>query len=109
MARLDLEHLYHSSLPEPIRPYIGLWKESFPSEISRLETVYSATDYLAGLARLPGTEMRPHTFTGYWGAARDRIPGTGWDAFEESSNEQLKEENDRRHQPETDQKKKKPL
>ncbi|KAJ5096178.1 hypothetical protein NUU61_005534 [Penicillium alfredii] len=40
--------------------------------------------------------MRPHTFTGYWGAVRDRIPGSGWDAFEKSSNEQHKEENGHR-------------
>ena len=74
----------HASLNPASRPYIGLWAEYFPSDVQRLETVYSATDYLPGLARLPGTSTAQHVHTGYWGAARDRIPASADDLFEEN-------------------------
>lgn len=80
LADLNL-HTLHTSLPESLRPSIGLWAECFISDIARLETVYSATDYMPGLARLPGTSTAKHLHTGYWGAARDRIPGSGEDIF----------------------------
>jgi hypothetical protein len=80
LADLNLSSL-HTSLSESLRRSIGLWAESFVSDIARLETVYSATDYMPGLARLPGTSTAKHVHTGYWGAARDRIPGSGVDLF----------------------------
>ncbi|KAJ5966434.1 Phenylacetaldoxime dehydratase [Penicillium waksmanii] len=80
VSDLNLSSL-HTSLPESLRPSIGFWAECFISDISRLETVYSATDYMPGLARLPGTSTTKHLHTGYWGAARDRIPGSGEDLF----------------------------
>ncbi|KAJ5397716.1 hem-containing dehydratase protein [Penicillium cosmopolitanum] len=80
LANLNLSSL-HTSLPESLRPAIGFWAECFTSDIARLETVYSATDYMPGLARLPGTSTTKHLHTGYWGAARDRIPGSGEDLF----------------------------
>ncbi|KAL4932514.1 phenylacetaldoxime dehydratase family protein [Aspergillus undulatus] len=62
---------------------IGLWKESFSTPTSRLETNYSGLDYLPGLAQLPSTRSNPvaHTLTAYWGAARDRIPESASDLF----------------------------
>lgn len=81
MKSLRLRELHRGFTPA-LQPYIGLWSECFSSEVSRLETVYSATDYLPGLAKLPGTTTAQHVHTGYWGAARDRIPGSADDMFE---------------------------
>ncbi|KAJ5389444.1 hem-containing dehydratase protein [Penicillium cataractarum] len=79
---LNLPGIYRG-LDTASKTHIGLWLEHFASDTSRLETVYSATDYLPGLARLPGTSTAHHVHTGYWGAARDRIPGSAEDLFEE--------------------------
>ncbi|KAJ5090523.1 phenylacetaldoxime dehydratase family protein [Penicillium argentinense] len=84
LAALDLVSI-HASLPDPIKPHIGLWKETFVSDTGRLETVYSKSDYLPGLAQLPGTWLKEHVNTGYWGAARDRIPDSAKDLFHECS------------------------
>lgn len=81
LENLHLAEIYQSLDPVS-KPHIGLWVEHFASDTSRLETVYSATDYLPGLARLPGTSTAQHVRTGYWGAARDRIPGSAEDLFE---------------------------
>ncbi|OOQ85870.1 putative phenylacetaldoxime dehydratase family protein [Penicillium brasilianum] len=81
LQNLNLPGIYHA-LDTPSKTHIGLWLEHFASDTSRLETVYSATDYLPGLARLPGTSTAHHVHTGYWGAARDRIPGSAEDSFE---------------------------
>ena len=77
-ATLDLRNL-HARLPG--REAIGLWLERFSVPLDRLETNYSGTDYLPGLARLPKTNLIRHDLTAYWGAARDRIPASGIDAF----------------------------
>lgn len=81
---LDLPGIYHA-LDIASKTHIGLWLEHFACDTSRLETVYSATDYLPGLARLPGTSTAQHVHTGYWGAARDRIPSSAEDSFEEDT------------------------
>ncbi|EAU29290.1 conserved hypothetical protein [Aspergillus terreus NIH2624] len=62
-------------------PGIGIWCERFTTPISRLETNYSGIDYLPGLAQLSQGQPTEHTLTAYWGAARDRIPSSGHDAF----------------------------
>lgn len=77
---LNLPELY--SLLGDARSSIGLWCEAFETLASRLETIYSVLDYLPGLAKLPGATQQRHKFTAYWGAARDRISGSGFDAFE---------------------------
>ncbi|KAK7185055.1 hypothetical protein DPSP01_002880 [Paraphaeosphaeria sporulosa] len=77
---IDLPSLY-KTIPEASRPAIGLWKESFTTPVGRLETNYSGTDYLPGLARIPGVRVAEHELATYWGAARDRIPEAGWDLF----------------------------
>ncbi|KAL1600686.1 hypothetical protein SLS60_007074 [Paraconiothyrium brasiliense] len=70
---------------EEARKHIGLWKESFTTPTSRLETNYAGTDYLPGLARLPGTQVQEHDLATYWGAARDRIPDSAHDLFPRSA------------------------
>ncbi|KAF0318494.1 phenylacetaldoxime dehydratase [Colletotrichum asianum] len=82
LQRLSLPSI-HSSLPENVRMNVGLWTESFLTPISRLETNYSGLDYLPGLAKLPGTKTAEHELTAYWGAARDRIPESAHDLFEQ--------------------------
>ncbi|KAH4114579.1 hypothetical protein HBH47_194230 [Parastagonospora nodorum] len=77
MEKLSLSSI-HSSLSSPS---IGLWRETFTSSVSRLETNYSGLDYLPGLARLPRADTVEHTLSAYWGAARDRIPDSAHDLF----------------------------
>ncbi|KAI9034987.1 phenylacetaldoxime dehydratase family protein [Aspergillus affinis] len=80
--QLDLAGIYRAiDLPDQ-QQTIGLWCERFTSHVSRLETNYTGTDYLPGLARLPDMGTQGHSYTGYWGAARDRIPDSANDAFE---------------------------
>jgi hypothetical protein len=78
--QLDLSSI-HASLATSGRALIGLWQESFSSDVSRLETNYSGLDYLPGLAKLPGASTKEHTLSAYWGAARDRIPDSAHDLF----------------------------
>ncbi|KAK1146647.1 hypothetical protein N8T08_002720 [Aspergillus melleus] len=87
--RLDLSGIYRAldgvDIPDQQQSQqqqIGLWCERFTSHVSRLETNYTGTDYLPGLARLPDMGTQGHSYTGYWGAARDRIPDSAYDEFE---------------------------
>ncbi|KAF6802799.1 phenylacetaldoxime dehydratase family [Colletotrichum musicola] len=82
LARLDLAFVY-SNLSPSQQIQIGLWCEAFSTPVSRLETNYSGLDYLPGLARLPGTDTAEHNLSAYWGAARDRIPESAHDLFEQ--------------------------
>lgn len=77
LEKLSLPSM-HSSRPGSS---IGLWRETFTSSVSRLETNYSGLDYLPGLARLPSADTVEHTLSAYWGAARDRIPDSAHDLF----------------------------
>lgn len=77
---IDIVALY-ATLARPARSALGLWKESFVTPVDRLETNYSGTDYLPGLARLSGVHVVEHDRATYWGAARDRIPESAWDLF----------------------------
>lgn len=81
---LSLSSLY-SSLPTSGRSSIGIWCETFATEVSRLETNYSGLDYLPGLARVPGATTEEHDNSAYWGAARDRIPDSAFDLFPPST------------------------
>lgn len=80
LQKLDIAG-YWSSLDPLSRTSIGIWTEVFSTQRSRLETVYSKDDYLPGLASLPGAVVAQHNMTGYWGAARDRIPDASIDLF----------------------------
>ncbi|KAH9880191.1 hypothetical protein J1614_002217 [Plenodomus biglobosus] len=82
---LDLLQIY-SVLDTSIRETIGIWQESFATDVSRLETNYSGLDYLPGLAKLDGAETEEHSLSTYWGAARDRIPDSAHDLFVRATN-----------------------
>lgn len=77
---LSLPDVY-SKLGVTGRASIGMWRESFTTPFSRLETSYSGLDYLPGLARIAGTGTEEHTCSAYWGSARDRIPDSAHDLF----------------------------
>ncbi|KAF5713137.1 phenylacetaldoxime dehydratase family [Fusarium mundagurra] len=77
---LSLNSIY-AQLPESGRASVGIWREAFITEFSRLETNYSGLDYLPGLAKLPGASFPEHELSAYWGAARDRIPSSAFDLF----------------------------
>ncbi|KAE8378033.1 hem-containing dehydratase protein [Aspergillus bertholletiae] len=85
IQRLNLGQRYQR-LDKSVQPTVGLWCERFVSHVSRLETNYSGTDYLPGLARLTGTQAVEHSYSAYWGAARDRIPDSAYDLFERDEN-----------------------
>ncbi|PNP53354.1 hypothetical protein THARTR1_06048 [Trichoderma harzianum] len=78
---LNLQQL-HTTLSPSDQEVVGLWRESFTVPKKRFETVYSGNDYQPGIASLEGAHQVSHTFTGYWGAARDRFPASYNDPFE---------------------------
>ncbi|KAM0452344.1 hypothetical protein ACHAO4_005555 [Trichoderma viride] len=78
---LNLQQLY-KSLSSSEQEVIGLWRESLSIPKPRIETVYSGNDYQPGIASIPGAAQVGHKFTGYWGAARDRLPASSHDLFE---------------------------
>ncbi|CAG9984447.1 unnamed protein product [Clonostachys byssicola] len=88
LEALSLPSLY-SKLEPPGRTSIGLWREAFTTEVSRLETNYSGLNYLPGLARMPDTSTTEHDNSAYWGAARDRIPDSAHDLFPPSADAAL--------------------
>ncbi|UKZ70402.1 uncharacterized protein TrAtP1_011383 [Trichoderma atroviride] len=78
---LNLRQLYSSLFPSE-QEVIALWRESLSVPKTRIETVYSGNDYQPGIASIPGAAQVGHKFTGYWGAARDRLPASSHDSFE---------------------------
>ncbi|KAK6453327.1 hypothetical protein FP744_10009579 [Trichoderma asperellum] len=78
---LNLQQLYKSFSPSD-QEVVGLWRESLSVPKPRIETVYSGNDYQPGIASIAGATQIGHKFTGYWGAARDRLPASSHDLFE---------------------------
>lgn len=78
---LNLQQLYNSLSPSE-QKVVALWRESLTVPKPRIETVYSGNDYQPGIASIPGATQIGHKFTGYWGAARDRLPASSHDLFE---------------------------
>ncbi|KAM0258783.1 hypothetical protein ACHAQJ_003625 [Trichoderma viride] len=78
---LNLQHLHKTLLPSD-QEVVGLWRESLTVPKPRIETVYSGNDYQPGIASIEGATQIAHRFTGYWGAARDRLPASSHDPFE---------------------------
>ncbi|KAM0456338.1 hypothetical protein ACHAPV_007280 [Trichoderma viride] len=78
---LNLQQLY-KSLSSSEQEVVALWRESLSIPKPRIETVYSGNDYQPGIASIPGAAQVGHKFTGYWGAARDRLPASSHDLFE---------------------------
>lgn len=77
LSRLNLAQI-HKALGNN-RTSIGLWRETFTPDLSHFETNYAGTDYRPGLSQVAGSEQISHERTGYWGAARDRIPASAYD------------------------------
>lgn len=80
LESLRLQAIYFCQSKEH-QSSLGLWRESFATPVSRLETNYSGLDYLPGLGQIPDSSAAEHDLATYWGAARDRIPDSAHDLF----------------------------
>jgi hypothetical protein len=65
---------------------IGIWWEPIVISTERLETI-TFKEYRRGISAFPGSVLVPTQGTGYWGAARDRIPASAYDRFDSSITE----------------------
>lgn len=59
---------------------IGLWWEPIVVDGERAETI-AFKEFQRGFARCPACSLQPTEGSGYWGAARDRIPSSAYDLF----------------------------
>ena len=64
---------------------VGTWWEPIVVPNDRLETI-SFREYVRGISACPALTLQPMNESGYWGAARDRIPLSPYDIL--SSSEQ---------------------
>ena len=80
MQKLDLQQVSCLSSTDNAA-LVGVWRETFTVPKTRLETIYSGNDYRPGIASLKDAIQVSHNFTGYWGAARDRIPASAHTQF----------------------------
>ena len=60
---------------------VGLWWEPVVVDAQRMETI-TFKEFRRGFSGCPAMGLQSTDHTGYWGAARDRIPGSGDDLFE---------------------------
>jgi aldoxime dehydratase len=60
---------------------VGLWWEPVVVDAQRMETI-TFKEFRRGFSGCPAMGLQSTDHTGYWGAARDRIPGAGDDPFE---------------------------
>lgn len=60
---------------------VGLWWEPVVVDAQRMETI-TFKEFRRGFSGCPAMGLHSTDHTGYWGAARDRIPGAGYDKFE---------------------------
>lgn len=58
---------------------VGYWRETLMCPYERHETVLSHDQYRFGIGRVRDTEIAHMSETGYFGAARDRIPASAFD------------------------------
>ncbi|HKZ74724.1 MAG TPA: phenylacetaldoxime dehydratase family protein [Steroidobacteraceae bacterium] len=66
--------------PARLEEGVGYWRETFTAPTSHRETAFSAGDRPAGLGALATHDMvGPIAEHGYWGSARDRMPGSADD------------------------------
>jgi len=56
----------------------GWWWEPISVPVDRAETI-AFKEFLRGVSACPFSKLEPTASTGYWGAARDRIPASGYD------------------------------
>jgi aldoxime dehydratase len=59
---------------------VGLWWEPVAVDARRMETITFA-EFRRGFSGCPAMGLQSTDHTGYWGAARDRIPGAADDPF----------------------------
>ncbi|HEX4407816.1 MAG TPA: phenylacetaldoxime dehydratase family protein [Xanthobacteraceae bacterium] len=62
-------------------PSVGLWWEPVVVDPVRMETI-TFKEFRRGFSGCPHMGLNSTDHTGYWGAARDRIPGAGDNLFE---------------------------
>lgn len=67
--------------PSRLNEAAGYWRERFTAPMSHRETLFSADDRPAGLAKLAVGMIGPVAEHGYWGGARDRIPASAQSEF----------------------------
>ncbi|MGH8235463.1 MAG: phenylacetaldoxime dehydratase family protein, partial [Steroidobacteraceae bacterium] len=68
--------------PARLTEGVGYWRETFSAPASHRETLFSANDRPAGLGAIASSPMLgPIAEHGYWGGARDRMPGSALDEF----------------------------
>ena len=60
---------------------VGLWWEPVVVDARRMETI-TFKEFRRGFSGCPAMGLNSTDHTGYWGAARDRIPGAGDDRFD---------------------------
>lgn len=90
VADLDIEGLLYEHAKSD-KQQVGIWCEMFTPNLDRFETNYSGDDYQPGISQLKGARQLEHGLTGYWGAARDRIPASAHDDFTENGSSELDE------------------
>lgn len=71
----------------------GYFFEPLPAVSDALETI-AFRQYIRGLAACPMSTIEPMAESGYWGAARDRIPRSGTERFEPPAAEPLQRANE---------------
>lgn len=86
LGTLDINERW-LALPDDERSHVGIWHERFFTPLKRLETNYSRVVHRPGLANLQGSSYEPHDLSGYWGAARDRLPASAFDLFNASESQ----------------------
>lgn len=73
--------------PARLSEGVGYWRETFTAPHTHRETLFSANDRPAGLGALATAPMLgPIAEHGYWGGARDRMPGSANDEFNATGN-----------------------
>ncbi|MEP3276682.1 MAG: phenylacetaldoxime dehydratase family protein [Stappiaceae bacterium] len=67
----------------------GLWVESFAVPVEYRETI-AFKEYIRGLSACPMSKIEPMNESGYWGAARDRLPASAHDDLAPACTDPLK-------------------
>jgi aldoxime dehydratase len=62
-------------------PSYGTWWEPVAARIERTETI-AFKEFLRGVSACPFSQLENTEASGYWGAARDRIPSSAYDRLE---------------------------
>ncbi len=62
-------------------PSVGFWWEPIVVNASRMETI-TFEQFRRGFSGCPHLDLATTTCSGYWGAARDRVPAAAHDLFE---------------------------